>query len=245
MDIRTIAQTNIALYRQMHELGYPLDALELVRKTHTLACTLFTSRFRATDKPFLCHLVGTASILAHLNVSPILVAVGLLHAAYEAGNFGLGSPGPTKRNRAYVRSQLGDAVEEGIYRYGRTPWNHASISQLAQRIELISEQEREILILRLANELEDHLDLAMSYCAEARRKIDESFPLFAPIAQALGFEGLAIAFRDVATEMQRASWTAPLATGRHASYQLDPMGSLDLAGAIRRLRRAPFARLVR
>ena len=89
VDIRSIAQTNIALYRQMHELGYSDDGLALIRRSYSLAAKLFTSQYRATEKPFVCHLVGTASIMAQLKASPVLVSVGLLHAAYQSGNFGI------------------------------------------------------------------------------------------------------------------------------------------------------------
>jgi (p)ppGpp synthase/HD superfamily hydrolase len=55
------AQTNLQLYRQLRDRT---DAdVALVAAAYELALSLFPRSFRATGKPFLCHLVGTASIL--------------------------------------------------------------------------------------------------------------------------------------------------------------------------------------
>lgn len=237
MDIRRVAQTNIGLYRQMHDLGYSLDALNLARKTYGLACSLFTSRFRATEKPFLCHLVGTASIVAQLVASPDLVALALLHAAYESGNFGFGATGPTRRNRERVRNVVGDAIEERIFLYWKTPWNRSEIVGWLARAEHLSEEDTELLTVRLANALEDHLDLAMCYCAESRRQSEGSLEELSRIARSLRLDGLGQAFEALSNDMREAGWTRALATGRRSSYRLDPKDTFNVAGAVSWLRR--------
>ena len=236
LDVRSVAQTNIALYRQMHDLGYAEDDLALARRSYALATSLFTSQFRATEKPFLCHLVGTASIMAQLKASSVLVSVGLLHAAYEAGNFGSRSGGATNRNRALVRGEVGVAVEQGIFRYSRTPWDADSIARLSTRLAVLTNEERDTLMLRLANELEDHLDLAMCYCHEFRRQIDNCFDLLSPMADASGFRSLAEAFRVVQKEALDAGWSGALATGRKSSYRADPRDCYSISAILGKLR---------
>lgn len=237
LDVRTVAQSNLAFYRQMHEHGYSEEALRLARRAYATASALFTARFRASEKPFLCHLVGTASILAQLEASPVQVAAGLLHAAYQSGDFGgIRRRGSTRRNRAFLRTRVGREVEDGVLRYGQMRWDPTSIARLAERIDALSAPERETVVLRLANELEDHLDLAMSYCAGSRARIDAALPRFAPMARALALPALAAAFETVSEEMRHAAWTASLHTGRAGSYPLEPRRSLDPIAALRRLR---------
>jgi (p)ppGpp synthase/HD superfamily hydrolase len=237
LDIQRVAQNNIALYRQMHDLGYSVDALDLVRKSYAIACSLFTSRFRATEKPFLCHLAGTASIMAYLLAKPHLVAAAMLHAAYESGNFGYCYGGPTRRNRERVRGAVGDAVEEIVFRYWKTTWNAKQVSQVAGRANALSSEDKDVVVLRLANSLEDHLDLAMCYCAQSRREYDGTLQELRELAQSLGLHELGESFASISNEMRSASWTSPLGTSRTSSYRLDPRGTIDVSGAISRLRR--------
>ena len=73
------AQTNIQLYRQLAELGYPSTDVSRVHRGHSLAMKLFTGLFRGSGRPFLAHLVGTASVLASVRVPIEVVTAGLLH----------------------------------------------------------------------------------------------------------------------------------------------------------------------
>src|SRR5690349_4857301 len=83
------AQTNVMLYRQLHQIGYGSESLARVRAAYEFAAELFAGRFRACGRPFLAHLVGTTSILAEIGAAEIIVVAGLLHAAYEQGDFGV------------------------------------------------------------------------------------------------------------------------------------------------------------
>ena len=76
-----IAQTNLALYQQLHDLGYTPEKLADIREAYELATALFAGRFRPCGRPFTAHLVGTASVLAKLGAPAAVVAAGLLHAA--------------------------------------------------------------------------------------------------------------------------------------------------------------------
>ena len=58
------AQTNIQLYNQLAELGYTAEDVRRVHRGYGLAMQLFTGSYRGSGRPFLSHLVGTASVLA-------------------------------------------------------------------------------------------------------------------------------------------------------------------------------------
>lgn len=206
------AQTNLQLYTQLRRAGYSNDQLALVRGGYDLAMQLFSASFRGSGKPLLAHLVGTASILASIGQSAEIVAAGLLHAAYALGDFGDGRFGMTDAKRARVRQAVGPKVEDLVARYTAFDWNKNTIPSIRQRVVALGPIERDVLVIRLANELEDHLDYGVLYCGngEKRREYIRS-PLNQSVdmARTLGLTELAAeldrAFRDtLATELPAA-----------------------------------------
>jgi (p)ppGpp synthase/HD superfamily hydrolase len=97
------AQTNVQLFRQMRSEGYSQDERQLVFESYELGMHLFCGLYLPSGKPFIDHLVGTASILVSLRMSAHIVAAGLLHAAYIHGDFGSARQGITKRKQRMAK----------------------------------------------------------------------------------------------------------------------------------------------
>jgi len=106
------AQTNIQLFNQLRREGYSNTDLSLVRDAYELAMVLYSCRFLPSGRPFIAHVVRTASILAALHLSAQVVAAGLLHNAYGTGDFGDGSGGISTAKRALISRVLSPEVEE-------------------------------------------------------------------------------------------------------------------------------------
>jgi len=170
--MKNYAQTNLQLYTQLRRAGYPDDCLALVRSGYDLALRLCTASFRGSGKPLLAHLVGTASILASIDQSPIVVTAGLLHAAYALGDFGDGRFGMTESKRTRVREAVGRETEDLVARYTAFDWNRNTIPSIRERVGTLTSIERDVLVIRLANELEDHLDLGVLYCGNGEKRRD-------------------------------------------------------------------------
>ena len=190
------AQTNLQLYTQLRGAGYTDDQLILVRKGYDLAMRVFPASFRGSGKPLLAHLIGTASILARVGQPAQVVTAGLLHAAYALGDFGDGRLGMTDVKRDRVREAVGGDVEDLVARYTNFDWNKNTIPRIRERVETLTPIERDVLVIRLANELEDHLDFGVLYCGngEKRREYIRS-PLNQSVdmAKSLGLSDLAAA----------------------------------------------------
>jgi hypothetical protein len=171
------AQTNLQLYAQLTAVDCDEQTLAKVARAHDLAIELLGGLIRPNGKPFLCHLVGTASILAAWRCSHGEMIAGLLHAVYSHGDFSGTPRGMTAAKRAVVHRAIGAEDELLIAEYFRVPWNVATIEQLAERLNErlneLSELERSVVRVRIANELEEHLDLGMAYC---RKTKSESLP---------------------------------------------------------------------
>lgn len=192
--MRDYAQTNLQLYRQLRTAAYSDPNLKLVRSAYDLGMRIFSASFRGSGKPLLAHLVGTASILASIEQSPIVVTAGLLHAAYALGDFGDGRLGMTPAKRDRVRAAVGPEAEDLVARYTAFDWNRNTIPAIRARVDSLTPIERDVLVIRLANELEDHLDYGVLYCGngEKRREYIRS-PLNQSVdmARSLGLTALA------------------------------------------------------
>lgn len=213
---RQYAQTNLQLYTQLRSAGYSEADLKLVRSAYDLGMRIFSASFRGSGKPLLAHLVGTASILASIDQAPRVVAAGLLHAAYALGDFGDGRFGMTGMKRDRLREAVGPGVEDLVARYTAFDWNKNTIPAIRERVESLTSIERDVLVIRLANELEDHLDFGVLYCGngEKRREYIRS-PLNQSVdmARSLGLTALAheldMAFKDTLAEQLPASLRTP------------------------------------
>jgi len=107
--------------------------------------------------------VGTASVLVSLRARNPVVIPGLLHAVYTHGEFGHGWTGMSDAKRATIRQEVGEEIEDLIARYTRLTWMPNTIPGIRARLDAMSPLERDVLLVRLANELEDHLDLGILY----------------------------------------------------------------------------------
>jgi (p)ppGpp synthase/HD superfamily hydrolase len=228
------AQTNLQLYRQLHDSDYPPSDLLLVRDGYEFAIRLFAGHFRGSGKPFVAHLVGTASILAALDAPCVVIVAGLLHAAYEQGDFGLTR---WRARRARIRAALGDAAEELVWRYNEMPWTPREVERLQADPAVLSETDRWIALMRLANELDDNLDLAMLNSHAAKDAFRGGRDAVVVLARAIGGPALAGAFLDTYREEAGGAWARPLSLGRPASVQLASSFGLRLLKPARRMRR--------
>ena len=157
----SLAQTNIQLYGQLEASGYSKEEIGKVARAYGLSQKLFTAMFRGSGRPFLCHLVGTASVLAHDRAPITEVTAALLHAAYASGSFPMDMQrAGIAAKREWIRKEVGEKTEVLIYDYHRFSWNSVALKRLADEMatELLP-----ILRLRLANELDDLADNGMRY----------------------------------------------------------------------------------
>jgi (p)ppGpp synthase/HD superfamily hydrolase len=233
------AQTNLQLFNQMREAGYSDTDLVAVRSAYDLAIQLFTGEFRASGKPLLAHSVGTASVLCALAARVDLIAAAILHAAYMFGEFGDGRRGADPRKRRVLEGVVGTAIEDLVMRYHALVWNAETIPALADTIDSMAADETDVLLIRLANELEDHVDLGVLYCGNAerrRRDIRMSLHRCVAMARQLGHPGLAEELQRAFDEVLSTDVPDALRNCREYTYFVPPSShSLRIPVIIRRL----------
>lgn len=222
------AQTNLQLLNQMCRDGYPGGDLNLIARSYDLSTRLLTGRYRGSGKTFIAHLVGTASILAALRVRATIVAAGLIHAVYESGDFGDGIEGISNAKRELVRTAVGGEVEDCVAKYTSLRWSLQVMVKIHDEVDGLDPESRDVLLIRLANELEDYLDLGILYCGDQKRRTadygDDRGQVMINIANKLGFVELGRAMACVFEEVTKAK-VAPAfpKPQRNFSYLIAPL----------------------
>jgi len=168
-----------------------------------LAIQLLGCLFRQSGKPFIAHLVGTASILGSIHVPANIVVAGLLHAAYVRGDFGNIKGGLSVKNRDRVRSVVGQEAEKYVARYATFSWNTKTRLALRDNLASLEQIDRTVVLMRLANDLEDHLACGILHCSKAIKRqnsMKKEGELKIDLANKLGFPKLGDELRKVYQE---------------------------------------------
>ena len=183
-----------------------------VRSAYELAMELFAGRYRACGRPFVSHLVGTASVLARHGAEHELVVAGVLHAAYEHGDFGTGRTGALPDHRRRVRDVAGSRVEDLVARYHALDTDRVSAA--------LDVADHPLVRMRVANEIDDCLDRGLLYSGEKRYAlIAPRVERFAEAADDLGWHAMAAELRE-AFAQNRGSLPAGLSAQRFDSFRL-------------------------
>ena len=185
------AQTNVQLFNQLIDEAYSAHEIAIVRAAYLLAMRLFSGLYRPSGKTFIAHAVGTASVLAELRLPAYLLGAALLHSAYTLGDFGTWRRAIDERKRARVRSAIGPDGERMVAAYAALDWNERYV--LARLGAATSCAERDLILIRLANEVDEYADLAALYTANWDHRVSRArtfLPACAALAKELGAPGL-------------------------------------------------------
>ena len=223
--MHVFAQTNIQLYRQLTELGYPEADIATVARAYDVGLRLLSGLYRGSGKPFLAHLVGTASILASLRARTPMVAAGLLHAVYTHGEFGNGWRGMFPVKRQEIQRAVGEDIEGLVAQYTELRWHANTIGGIRSRMDNMTPPERDVLLIRLANELEDHLDLGVLYHGDAERRRQYMLTHLMScmeMAERLGAPELAAALTATFGDVEKAKVPSSLRRPEASSFLVPP-----------------------
>ena len=218
-------QTNLQLWNELRASGYSDADVARIKAAHDFAAPLYAGWFRASGKPFIAHLIGTAGVLAAVRARTPVVVAGLCHAIYAQGELPAATARSVRQMRAAARRSLGDEAEELIVRYDALEWAAHTLPALRDRLGGLSAVDRDVVLVRLANELDDHLDLAALYCKNAdarRRQIGAGLGLAVEIARDLGHSDLADRLEQAFSATLGADVPASLRTTRAASFRVTP-----------------------
>jgi len=143
------AQTNLELCAQALAMGWRGGGLARLNEAHHLALRQVHSLVRGSGKPFIAHLVGTASLVLASGKPEDWVIGAMLHALYQRRVPFENGLAPAAR-RPVISDRFGAAVDDIVHRYtileDDSSGGWLDDSPLAQA---------DVVTLRLADELED------------------------------------------------------------------------------------------
>jgi len=171
VNVNSYASNYPQLMNQAIDKGYSEQDLRLLKTAFDFALRFSDGVYRAQGIPLIDHLTRTASIVMTCSQPIAVVITGLLHAVYVIHKFdhSVRSRNITPRKK-YLDELLGKPISEMILQYEELDWYKESVLKgYITGIEQLDEKTKALIIVRLANELDDHLDMAMSYSSNARK----------------------------------------------------------------------------
>jgi hypothetical protein len=161
----SFALTYPQLVAQCIDRGFDNASLGRVQDTCEFMERMADGIYRAQGVPFSCHLVRTASIVLSTGASLQVVQAALVHSAYRLSRFRNSRRRPFRAaHRRELQAALGTDVEALVYAYEKLSWYRAeALDRYISTLESMSDTTREALLIRLADELEDWLDLALAF----------------------------------------------------------------------------------
>lgn len=152
---------------QLAGAGWTDHDLVTIRTSYDLAASLFAGAERGSGKPFIDHLIGCASCALLGGAAPAVVAAAVLHAAYDQGDFGDGCTGATRAHRRRVQDAVGREVEALVHGYETFAWGPADAAAAGAALDRASVATRAVLLVRVANEIDDALDAGLVVSGKA------------------------------------------------------------------------------
>lgn len=220
------AQTNIQLYQQLQDAGFDEDAVSRVVGAYALAVRLFTGQYRGSGKTLLAHVVGTASILLRHGADVPVICAGLLHAAYVCGDFGSMWTGVTSEKRRQVKAAVGADVEALVFRYEALRCHLWDLPAVPERLAKLEESDKPVLLMHIANDLEETLEFGVVYCGVKKRdSMIATLEVMGVIADLIDKPELANELRKSRSAISGKHFPVSWQTGEKLTYTVCPASS--------------------
>lgn len=221
--MRDYAITYQQLIRQAVRQGFCDADLCRLRTGYDLALRLTDGLYRKQMVPFICHLVRTSSILMHetSELTPILAS--MLHAIFFLHVFADSTRrGPRNADRRFLRRVLGDDVDRLIGDYSQFRFGESEAASWAVSANEPDTRTKLLLTMRLADELEDHLDAAESFVPRGKFRSGDSRygQAYVDLARRLGLSQLASDFQEALDLNQSICLPPEVLSAHKSSFEL-------------------------
>jgi len=202
-EMEPIARTNVQLMNQLIHQGRSETTLKRVYDAYDLTVDLYSGYFHGDGKPFVNHGIAVASTVAYLGQPDDLVVAAVVHNIYGNGDFGDGEKNViTPTRQARVRAVVGRRVDDLLVRF-REVRLRRSLDRVLQGFDALSEDDRQLLLMDLADHYEKFLDGALAYYGDCSWMVDfvvPNLPKMVELAERLGHPQLGRMFADVVRE---------------------------------------------
>jgi glycosyltransferase involved in cell wall biosynthesis len=169
MQEQDLKQTITGLLDLAQARGYgAADLLEL-KRAHWAALILFNGGYRACGRPFINHVIGTASVLVHFGFETRLVVAAMLHAGYTHAPRMRGGAQETVDAVARLLGGREKQIERMVRAYTVRSARWEQLWDLDNWRDVTTIDDAEIAIIAMAN----FVDMRLSGEIRATGRIDE------------------------------------------------------------------------
>lgn len=200
------------------ERGYSAQAIKFLANAYRTAFMLVDGGYRPCGRPFINHLVGTASVLLRYGFRMDIVAAGILHAVYD--HCPVHAAG-TKSAIDAVCVLLGgenSPLEKIVRAYTLRKSSWKNLFSQAEPLSRLTVLDAEIIAIAAANELEMHMSGEFRYSGRADALSSQMMQLISHVCRILGVAGLYDSL--VAVKQQKLPVQPDLVTGLSVSYRI-------------------------
>jgi GT2 family glycosyltransferase len=176
--------------------GYQRQDLERMEKSYWQALRLSNGGYRPCGRPFINHLVGTASVLVHYGFEARLVQAALLHAAYTHAPHFDGGAQKTVDAVARRLGGLGSSLERAVRAYTVRSTRWQLLSELSNWQDAATMSDVDTAILALANDIDMNLSGEVRTTGRSDGGDSAALSKVHDICQILGVPGMAGAARS-------------------------------------------------
>lgn len=223
--VAPVAQTNLQLYAQLESRPELAPDRARIQQAYQLVASCSSGLMRGSGKPFVCHLVGTASLLAEAGDDADGIIAGMLHATYQ-NRMPFPANAPLETRRKFVHDAFGPVVEDLVHQY-----HDFEVARIDMLSDAQLRERARVVRMRLADEAEDLLDLGVLVHgraedaadvpggAESRRAQKARLaPDFLRAARAVSAPTLERRLAFWLARTHEASWPEAYRSGRYSSY---------------------------
>jgi hypothetical protein len=214
----------------MSESGvYKDHEISQCNKAYTLALECTFALARGSGKPFICHLVGTASILAAQGLKIEIVIAGLLHALFQ-NRVPFPNANSIKERFQILEERFGKDVADLVQEY--TIFEDVSLTAISNSKNNFRFFDS-VLSMRIADELEDitYFSLVMHGLPNDNIEVkgghlwrksqkESQIKYMLDFVKDFGLENLIDAINFWINAEPNTVWSEDLKTGKYSSFQI-------------------------
>ena len=187
-----LRQTRSDLLDLAQERGYRARDLALLADAYHLAHVLTAGGYRPCGRPFVNHLVGTASVLVRYDFSVETVVAGLMHAAYTHSHPHPAGPDAAVTALAVMLGGKGSPVERAVRAYAQCESKFgAAVVEETDSVLHLPVLEAQILAIAAANQIDMSLSGETRYSDRGDAIAPGIVRKIARVCEVLGVSGLA------------------------------------------------------
>ncbi len=177
--------------------GYAQESLELFRKALAFAERQLKDKKRLSGDSFFSHNVHVGVVLAENRASPEVIAAGILHGIFQGA---AQKEAMQKETTEELKQQFGEeiyAITKGVEEIRQIKVKNQKLkAEALRRILLATIRDVRIILVKLANKLENMKDIQFLAKEEQQRIAQEALDVYAPLAYRLGVEKIRTELED-------------------------------------------------